>query len=172
MKIGIIFLFLINAAALGMPDASEWTKPRNFHVAFEQEFQRNIEVAGEEKEGPPETAKFSENEVYWFNVEPYDEKGSLQRILLSGEGDVAITLKDTYSNFPIKVRWINEKLVFIRVWWGRIEGTDMIFDVEKQEFLSREMIYDGTQLYNQTQQALGKADPGGGINSVPLRSSP
>ena len=81
--------------------------------------------------------------------------------MISGEDVIAITLDDAYPNFPVRVHWINEKLIFIRVWWGRIVGTDIIFDVEKQVYLSLEMVVDGTQLYNQTRQALEKADQGG-----------
>jgi hypothetical protein len=71
---------------------------------------------------------------------------------------MTILLKDTYPNFSTKARWVNEKLIFIRVHWGRILGTDMIFDTEKNEFTYREMIVDGTILYQQTRQALEKSD--------------
>lgn len=172
MKASITSLLLSCSVifAVPTPDANEWTKPRNFHVAFEQEFEQKIEVIEEAKGVPPESVTLSENEAYWFYAEPYDEKEFEQRIVVSGERVLTIRFEDAYPNFPIRVEWINEKLVFVRVWWGRIVGTDMIFDVEKQEFLSREMVYDGTQLFNQTQQALGRADPDGRINSVPLRS--
>ena len=172
MKINLALFPLFSGFAFGVPDASEWSQPRNFHGIFEQEFEQNVNLAENEKGDSPESAIFSENEAYWFNVEPYDEKEFVQRIVLSGKRDVTITLKEAYPNFPVRVNWINEKLVFIRIWWGRIVGTDLIFDVEKQKFLSREMVYDGTQLYNQTQQTLGKSDQGGGINSESLRSSP
>lgn len=172
MKASIVWLLIFSTAAIAAPDASEWTKPRNFHVDFEQDFGAKIQITEKAKGVDPDSVSLSENKVYWFYVEPYDEKEFEQRIILSGKRMLTITLEDAYPNFPVRIEWINEKLIFVRVWWGRIAGTDMIFDIEKQEFISREMVYDGTQLYNQTQQALGKADPDGGINSVTLRSTP
>ncbi len=56
-------------------------------------------------------------------------------------------------NFAIEARWINEKLLFIRVYWGRIVGSDYIFDVELGSFVHKEMVYDGTLLFQQTNQS-------------------
>jgi hypothetical protein len=161
MKASIASFFLLCAAALAAPDASEWAKPRLFHEAFDLKFDDQIKVDSKEKTEAPKSAIFSDNDAYWFHVEPYDETEWVQRIVISGEDVIAITLDDAYPNFPVRVHWINEKLIFIRVWWGRIVGTDIIFDVEKQVYLSLEMVVDGTQLYNQTRQALEKADQGG-----------
>jgi len=147
-----------------MPDASEWNQPRNFHSAFEDEFSDRIGVLEKEKRAPTKTANYSENEAYWFEIEPLNEQTNEQRIAVSGDGHITISLKDTYPNFPTKAHWINEKLIFIRVYWGRIVGTDLIFDTEKKEFIYREMVYDGTILYRQTRQALGGADSDGAVN--------
>ncbi len=48
--------------------------------------------------------------------------------------------------------WINEKLLCIRVWWGRICGTDLIFNVEQERFIYREMVWDGGIPYYQIQE--------------------
>lgn len=37
-----------------------------------------------------------------------------------------------------EVRWINEKLISGRVWWGHIAATDFIFDVEAEAFIWHE----------------------------------
>jgi hypothetical protein len=29
----------------------------------------------------------------------------------------------------VKVKWINEKLLFVQSWWGRVLSTDLILDV-------------------------------------------
>jgi len=39
----------------------------------------------------------------------------------------------------VNVQWLNEKLLYGSVWWGRIVSTDFIFDFEKKEFIYREM---------------------------------
>jgi hypothetical protein len=35
----------------------------------------------------------------------------------------------------VEVRWINEELIFVRAWWGRIVSTDLIFDIFSGRFL-------------------------------------
>jgi hypothetical protein len=37
------------------------------------------------------------------------------------------------GNNPIHIEWLNEKLLFIRVWWGRTVSTDMVLNVETGE---------------------------------------
>jgi hypothetical protein len=43
----------------------------------------------------------------------------------------------------VSVQWLNEKLLYGSVWWGRLESTDFIYDAEKKRFLYREMAYYG-----------------------------
>jgi hypothetical protein len=35
-----------------------------------------------------------------------------------------------HATYGVGHAWVNEKLLFIRVWWGRIAATDCILDVE------------------------------------------
>ncbi len=44
-----------------------------------------------------------------------------------------------HGNGGVQVQWLSERLLFARVWWGRIVSTDLILDVEKSAFLYREM---------------------------------
>lgn len=39
----------------------------------------------------------------------------------------------------VSVQWLNERLLYGSVWWGRIVSTDFIYDVEKKKFLYHEM---------------------------------
>lgn len=50
-------------------------------------------------------------------------------------------------------RWINEKLLFFRIWWGRIRGTDVVFDVESEEIRISDMVQDGSIAFEQFQKA-------------------
>ncbi|MBT64263.1 MAG: hypothetical protein CML13_13745 [Puniceicoccaceae bacterium] len=161
MKFYLAPLLILSCSLIAVPDASEWNKPRNFHVAFEDQFTDQIKIIEIKNLAPSKAAEYSKNEAYWFELEPLNEKTNEQRISVSADGLATISLKDTYPNFPTQAHWINEKLIFIRVSWGRIVGTDLIFDTEKKEFIHREMVYDGTILYQQTRQALGRADPDG-----------
>ncbi len=51
------------------------------------------------------------------------------------------------------VRWVNEKLIFMRVWWGRIEATDILFDVETEKVLYVETVTDGAQAMRQYRES-------------------
>lgn len=44
------------------------------------------------------------------------------------------------------VQWLNEKLLFGRVWWGRIYSTDFIVDVKKEQFLYEQMAECGEMI--------------------------
>jgi hypothetical protein len=50
---------------------------------------------------------------------------------------LAITLTD-HATYDVRVRWLNEKLLFLQVWRGRIVSTDLILDVETRQFVYRE----------------------------------
>jgi hypothetical protein len=52
--------------------------------------------------------------------------------------DVELTFVDVVEGEP-DMRWLNEKLVFGEVWWGRHYATDFIFDLEQRKFIDREM---------------------------------
>jgi hypothetical protein len=45
-----------------------------------------------------------------------------------------ITFRD-HGNGGVRVNWLNEKLLFIQVWWGRIVSTDLILDIDSSKWL-------------------------------------
>jgi hypothetical protein len=47
------------------------------------------------------------------------------------------------TNGGVSAHWLNEKLIFGEVWWGRIYATDFMFDVEQNKFVYREMAHLG-----------------------------
>ena len=56
--------------------------------------------------------------------------------------DIELSFVDE-ENGGVAVHWLNEKLIFGEVWWGRIYATDFIFDVEQRKFIYREMAHFG-----------------------------
>ena len=44
-----------------------------------------------------------------------------------------------HANVAPTARWINDELLYVNVWWGRIAGTDLVLDVPSGEFLYRRM---------------------------------
>lgn len=39
----------------------------------------------------------------------------------------------------VQVQWLNEKLLFVEVWWGRMVSVDLIVDINSRAFLYKEM---------------------------------
>ena len=62
----------------------------------------------------------------------------------------SMLLFENISN-PITPRWLNEKLIFLRVAWGRIVFSDLIFDVEKNTVIYHEQAVYGENAFQQSQ---------------------
>lgn len=48
--------------------------------------------------------------------------------------DLLITIKD-HGTGGVRARWLNEKLVWLRVWWGVVVATELLVNVENGEIL-------------------------------------
>lgn len=134
----------------------ETSEPVNFHGPFDQTFSGRIEKYEEPASdaGTGEGAVFSRNHAYWFRLSDWDAKTTnVELRVWNRKSAVRLLIKDSYLNFRPDVKWVNEKLLFIRVWWGRVVGSDYIYDVETGRFVYEEMVHDGTLLLQQTKQA-------------------
>lgn len=156
--LGFLALFSLPAAAADFhttPD--KWREPRQFHAVFEQRFSDRIQME-RTLEPPPQIEKvYSNNRAYFFMVtHPDTRKPGPWELVVSifneRPGFLHVQMKDV-SQYDHVVRWINEKLIFIRVWWGRVVATDMIIDAEKESVVYREMVYDGTNAFEQWKQS-------------------
>jgi pimeloyl-ACP methyl ester carboxylesterase len=85
------------------------------------------------------------------------------RVFVYNETDslAQISLMDHYRNFPPSVSWVSEKLLYLRVWWGRVLGTDLIYDVEREEFVYEESFRDGKILFEQHKESTEMTISGG-----------
>jgi hypothetical protein len=54
-----------------------------------------------------------------------------------------IVLKD-HASGGVRVSWLNEKLLFLSGWRGRIASTDLILDIETSKYVYVEDADDGT----------------------------
>jgi hypothetical protein len=62
-------------------------------------------------------------------------------VFIGGAGLNGQVLKVSFvdhGNGGVHAQWLNEKLVFVDVWWGRIASTDLILDVSSRKFLYKE----------------------------------
>ena len=134
----------------------EWSEPRDFQTPFEPCWADRVvldRVAATRIEGE---RTFSPNKAYWFVVAPPDTSkpgpwSAAVYVFNEREHLIRLGFPDLGSGAP-RPRWINEKLLYVRVWLGHVLGVDLILDVEKEQIVYREMTNDGSNAFLQAQQ--------------------
>jgi len=94
----------------------------------------------------PLAGERSPNKGYAFVVQGGRPSG---RVTIDAEKDHFVEIRFSNLYGLSDVRWVNEKLVFMRPWWGRIAATDLIFDVEREQVIYAEPVTDGTLAHRQ-----------------------
>jgi len=124
-----------------------WKVPRQYHERYSDEFAKRMATRVSLESVPmsdPPKKTFSPNGAYWFAEEVPDTSRPgpwTTRLLVFNERRTLARLSlIDHASGEIRASWMNEKLLFVRVWWGRIVATDMIFDVEAGRFVYREML--------------------------------
>ena len=140
----------------------KWREPRVFYDDFASKYEERIKISHvvidkkitDEKKND---INYSPNKAYWFIVyTPDTMKPSpwSTEIEVFNERDylIKIELIDHAATYMTTTKWINDKLLYIEFWWGRVLGTYLIFDVEKEKIIIREMVKDGGIAFQQWQQ--------------------
>ena len=96
---------------------------------------KNSLPAGEKVYSPQHTQWLIEQAADYMRPGPWTTHFYFARA--NSQPDLVLTVLD-HGN-TIDVRWLNEKLLYGQVWWGRIYSTDFILDVETRKFVYREM---------------------------------
>jgi hypothetical protein len=158
--LGLLVLITASAAQYHTtPD--RWKESRLYHRAFEEQFASRIRIdrcavpAALPKQQP------SPNHAYWCSLAPPDRTKSGPwncDVFVYSERDYLLWVRLKDMRECHDVSWVNEKLLHIRVWWGRICATDLILDVESERIIYREMVWDGTIDYQQFQEAKKRPD--------------
>ena len=135
----------------------KWDQPRTFQSPFEETWADRMEISTVSAEDVDGEKVLSPNKAYWYvltisdtmkpgpfsgTVHIYNERDYLIRIQMLDIKSGALTAK-----------WINEKLLYVRTWLGRVLGFKLIFDVEREEIIYREMTKYGIVDFQQWQQA-------------------
>lgn len=129
-----------------------WAEPRVFHAEDGHRY-RELEI--ERVEGAlSEEAVLSPNGAYRMQVvfnDLSDRPTWDGEMLIDNERPylLRLVLPDLSWPHSAEARWINEKLVFVRAWWGRVAGTDLVIDVERESIVLEENVYDGGQAFKQ-----------------------
>lgn len=123
-----------------------WSESRLIHAKQNDAlWEKNTEVSIT-KESKPKPGVLSPNNSYFFIVEDGRPNG---KVTIYSEKEHLIQIKFTELFGLSDVKWINEKLIFMRPWWGRIQATDLIYDVENEKFIYAETVTDGYIAYQQ-----------------------
>ncbi len=133
----------------------KWNQPRLYHSPFEPAYEDRITLGRVPAEQVEAERNLSLNHAYWCALrEPDRTKPGpwTAELFIFTEREYLLRLVVTDYKV-VKPRWINQKLLYIEVWWGRILGTYLIVDVEAEAVIIKEMIHDGLIVFQQWQQA-------------------
>jgi hypothetical protein len=140
----------------------KWKDVRVFHRPFDEQWSERVKVRKVATQDTHSEKVYSPNKAYWYSVTvgpqvagPHTGQVHDVNIDIFNERDylVRLELPLTYMNFERRMQWINEKLLYVRVWWGRALGVDMVFDVETEQIVYMENVNFGTIPFLQWQQA-------------------
>jgi hypothetical protein len=134
----------------------KWAKPRIYHTTINRKYDQKITV-NQIKDIEIKRKVFSDNRAYWYAIEKRVDKNfeADESLYVFNERDylIKIDISRIDSRYNSRANWINEKLIYYQWWWGRILGGYVIFDVEKEEILQKELVKDGGIAFQQFQQA-------------------
>lgn len=151
----LVSIVLLSTPALaqdwpGLPPDC-WQETRNIHGNKKSDtWQKNTTITRIQA-SKPKPGVWSPNNAYFYIAE--DNARPTEKITIYAEKNYLTEL--TFSNLVglSTIKWINEKLLFLRPWWGRIAGTDIIFDVEKEKIIYAETVRDGSLAYQQYRES-------------------
>lgn len=164
MKKKLLFITLlfqllhINAENNFFLSPDRWKAPIFFHTKFDEKYSSRFNLY--ENSGVS-SSNFLErvcstNNIYCADIINFEQTSdsiyiSKVRICNGKNYELIFELLDHVSSMP-EIKWVNEKLLFVRIWWGRILGTDFIIDIEERKIVYKEMVNDGWILFLQYQQ--------------------
>ena len=144
-------------------EPSRWKEPRIYQSSPDARNKNRISI--KKSDWPPVLTEpvHSPNKAYFFIVLWPDKNKPLPwdlKIFIGNEREklIEIDFPDYDARYDPKIQWMNEKLIYIRIWWGRILGTDLIFDVEKEAIIYQEDIHDGQTIFQQYQESAKDAE--------------
>jgi len=165
------FLLVLAFCAFAVPasaqdfrtDPSCWTSPRIYHSGTPStDIVRRIERTPNVTREPRDTSVVSPNGAYkaWVEI-PNTPIGIIADLVLyiySEQGRVTRFYIEQ-ARMPLTPIWVNEKLVFVRVVWGRSVFTDMMIDAESGDILYQEEARAGQNAFEQYKQVCGNTCP-------------
>jgi hypothetical protein len=132
-----------------------WTKPRIYHDQDrDNPWKKNVTIARvQTKKLKP--GVYSPNKAYFF-VKEGKGRPDAKITVYAEKKDHLIEIRFVELFALTDARWINEKLLFMRPWWGKVAATDIIYDVEKEMVIHSESVKDGAIAYRQYRESCPK----------------
>jgi len=143
--------FATNDSFPGLPPDC-WPEPRIVHGEYIDQplLQENMTLDKIIADVDMDSRIYSPNKGYWYSRQGVRPEVAF---VISAEKDEAVELSFKNVHGISNDKWINEKLLFFRVWWGRLMMTDVIFDVEQERVVYSEAGMDGFMAYQQFQES-------------------
>ena len=128
-----------------------WEEPRIFQTNEHDTYEVHISTVDTDL---PKPATPSPNKAYAFHLAEgtWDETAQRWRreILVAIERPYLLKLEFPDVRDMNDVRWINERLLFVRAWRGRIAASDIIINVETGSVVHQEPAIWGGDAYEQS----------------------
>jgi hypothetical protein len=137
-----------------LPSLPKCSERRVQYRSFDENYSQRIILREAPKFGPSEpdgNKEYSPQHTAWVSPSSpeYSRPGPWTTIVMiaapPGSRVLQLAFQD-HASGGASVQWLNEKLLFGRVWWGRIYSTDFILDVEKQQFIYKQMANYGEMI--------------------------
>ena len=156
----LLMLFLLSLSSA--PALSQESRPslpkcgeaRIQYTPFDENYSQKIILREVHNSGPSEpegTKEYSPQRTAWVSPSSpeYSRPGPWNTTVTiaapAGSKALQLAFQD-HASGGARVHWLNEKLLFGRVWWGRIYSTDFILDVENEQFIYKQMAHYGEMI--------------------------
>lgn len=132
-----------------------WKEPRFHHARPGVPDLRARVTLDRTNSPPPPEVVYSPNGAYAVHVKHPDRSQPgpwTAEVLVYTERDYLVRIRFRDVLQVDEPKWINEKLLFFRAWGGRIGGSDIIVDVERETVPYEEIFQWGGIAFEQFQQ--------------------
>lgn len=134
-----------------------WPSPRYTHGPVDSELAARVRLVDAPASASSlMSGELSPNGGYRYLLQ---QTGTDWQLLVDVEQGRSLRLQLSAPAWAPSARWINEKLIYLRVHWGRQIGSDLILDVERGELIHHERIEEGSIAFEQFRQACGGQCP-------------
>jgi len=153
------FIPLMLAIGLGLSWTSSFAQQPTY-LPFDESFSKQIILQearktvdeGEHLFSPNQLASVVSTRPDFTQKDPW----STTLIIQHGKHETLQLSLLEHTNIQVASSWINDELLHIKVWWGRVIGSDLILDLSTATFIYKRMfVYD---LYTNTQDGKSLAD--------------